>query len=59
VNLAARLEGLNKRFGTVILVSEDVYMRVQHCFQFRPFESVVAKGMTKETRIFELVEAST
>ena len=59
VNLAARLEGLNKRFGTVILVSEDVYMRVQHCFQFRPFESVVAKGMTKETRVFELVEAST
>ena len=59
VNLAARLEGLNKRFGTVILVSEDVYMRVQHCFQFRACESVVAKGMTKETRIFELVGAST
>jgi adenylate cyclase len=59
VNLAARLEGLNKQFGTAILVSEDVYMRVQHCFQFRAFESVVAKGMTKETRIFELVWAST
>jgi adenylate cyclase len=55
VNLAARLEGLNKQFGTTILVSEDVYLRVQHCFQFRAFESVVAKGMTKETRIFELV----
>jgi adenylate cyclase len=38
-----------------MLVSEDVYMRVQHCFQFRACESVVAKGMTKETRIFELV----
>jgi adenylate cyclase len=59
VNLAARLEGLNKQFGTAILVSEDVYLRVRHCFQFRAFESVIAKGMTKETRIFELVRAST
>jgi adenylate cyclase len=58
VNLAARLEGLNKQFGTAILVSEAVYLRVQHCFQFRAFESVVAKGMTKETRVFELVGAS-
>ena len=59
VNLAARLEGLNKQFGTVILVSEGVYRRARHCFQFRAFESVIAKGMTKETRIFELVGAST
>ena len=58
VNLAARLEGLNKKFGTAIIVSEDVYLRVQHCFQFRAFELVVAKGMTKETRIFELVGVS-
>jgi adenylate cyclase len=59
VNLAARLEGLNKQFGTAILVSEAVYLRVQHCFQFRAFESVIAKGMTKETRTFELVGAVT
>lgn len=59
VNLAARLEGLNKEFGTAILVSEGVYLRAQHCFQFRPLESVIAKGMTKGTRIFELVGAAT
>jgi adenylate cyclase len=59
VNLAARLEGLNKQFGTTILVSEGVYSRVQHGFQFRAVESVIAKGMTKETRIFELVGAAT
>ena len=58
VNLASRLEGLNKQFGTAILVSEDVYLRVQQLFQFRALESVVAKGMTRETRIFELVGAS-
>jgi adenylate cyclase len=55
VNLAARLEGLNKQFGTVVLVSEDVYLRVRHRFQFRALEAIVAKGMTRETRTFELV----
>jgi adenylate cyclase len=59
VNLAARLEGLNKQFGTAILVSEGVYLRAQHCFQFRALESVIAKGMTMETRVFELVGAAT
>lgn len=58
VNLASRLEGLNKQFGTAILVSEDVHLRVQHRFQFKALESVTAKGMTKETRVFELVGAS-
>jgi adenylate cyclase len=58
VNLAARLEGLNKQVGTTILVSEDVYMRVRDQFTFNAFDAVVAKGMTKETRIFELVGVS-
>jgi len=59
VNLAARLEGLNKQFGTAILASEGVYLRAQHCFQFRPLESVIAKGMTRGTHIFELVGEAT
>jgi adenylate cyclase len=59
VNLAARLEGLNKQFGTTILVSEDVYRRVEGLFKFRALDAVVAKGMTKETRIFELLGIST
>jgi adenylate cyclase len=59
VNLAARLEGLNKQFGTVILVSEGVYQRVQRYFRFRAFDSVIAKGMTKETRVFELMGTTT
>ena len=58
VNLAARLEGLNKQVGTAILASEDVVLRVRDQFAFRALDAVVAKGMTKETRIFELVGAS-
>jgi adenylate cyclase len=58
VNLAARLEGLNKQVGTAVLVSEDVYLRVRRQFEFRALDAVIAKGMTKETRIFELVGVS-
>jgi adenylate cyclase len=57
VNLAARLEGLNKQYGTTILVSEAVRNRVEHCFRFKAVASVIAKGMTTETRVYELVEA--
>jgi len=57
VNLAARLEGLNKEYGTTILVSEAVRNRVEHCFRFDSIASVIAKGMTTETRVYELVEA--
>ena len=57
VNLAARLEGLNKEYGTTILVSEAVRKRVKHCFRFKPIASVIAKGMTTETQVYELVES--
>lgn len=55
VNLAARLEGLNKEYDTQILVSEDVYMRVRQSFDFRFVDVIVAKGMAAETRIYELL----
>jgi adenylate cyclase len=57
VNLAARLEGLNKEYGTTILVSEAVRERAKHSFRFNPLASVIAKGMTTQTRVYELVEA--
>jgi len=59
VNLAARLEGLNKEYGTTILVSDAVRQRAEYCFRFEHIASVIAKGMTTETRVHELVEAST
>jgi adenylate cyclase len=56
VNLAARLEGLNKEYGTTILVSDAVQERVEHRFRFQHIASVIAKGMTTETRVYELIE---
>ncbi len=57
VNLAARLEGLNKEYGTTILVSDAVRERAERGFRFNAIGSVIAKGMTRETRVYELVEA--
>jgi len=58
VNLAARLEGLNKQYGTTILVSENVRNRVSGDFHLNSIGSVVAKGMTVEHRVYELVEVT-
>jgi adenylate cyclase len=55
VNLAARLEGLNKQYGTQILVSESVYARIGYRFRCRFVDTVVAKGMAAETRVYELL----
>ena len=51
-----RLEGLNKQYGTTILVSDAVRKRVAHSFRFKAVASVIAKGMTIETQVYELVE---
>ena len=56
VNLAARLEGLNKQYGTQILVSEAVFTRIDQRFKCRFVDLVIAKGMAAETRVFELQE---
>jgi adenylate cyclase len=56
VNLAARLEGLNKEYGTTILVSEGVRSRVENLFRFRSIGSVPVRGMTTEIQVHELVE---
>jgi adenylate cyclase len=56
VNLAARLEGLNKEYGTTILISEVVRSRVENLFRFRSIGSVPVRGMTTEIQVHELVE---
>jgi adenylate cyclase len=58
VNLASRLEGLNKQYGTTILASGDVHRRMHKYFRFKEIGSVIAKGMTSETVVYELTGAS-
>ncbi len=55
VNLASRLEGLNKFYATRILVSRVVRERAKHHFLFRSVDVVVPKGASEPLMIFELV----
>jgi adenylate cyclase len=55
VNLAARLEPLNKDYGTEILVSEAVEQRVRDRFGFRFVDRVRPKGFDEPVEVFELV----
>lgn len=56
VNLASRLEGLNKFYGTHILVSEDTRNSVRTPeFCFREVDRVKVKGKSLPVVIYELV----
>ncbi|MFL5306535.1 MAG: adenylate/guanylate cyclase domain-containing protein [Polyangia bacterium] len=55
VNLAARLEGLNKFYGTAILVSDDTRRHAGAAFLFREVDRVAVKGKAQAVAIHELV----
>ena len=55
INLAARLEGLNKDYGTQVLVSEAVRARAEHAFDFRSVGEIRPKGFAEAVAIYELV----
>jgi len=55
VNMAARLEGLNKIYGSRILVSETVHARVADEFLMRPVDRVIPKGSSKPMIVYELL----
>jgi adenylate cyclase len=55
VNLASRLEGLNKLYKTKIIVSEATYQLVKENFLFRLLDNVAVKGKTTGVRVYELL----
>ncbi|HJS58189.1 MAG TPA: adenylate/guanylate cyclase domain-containing protein [Vicinamibacteria bacterium] len=55
VNLASRLEGLNKQYGTTILVSEAVHAAAKDAFAFRRLDRVAVKGRTEGILVYELL----
>lgn len=55
VNLASRLEGVNKYYGTHIIVSESTYaMLKQGEFLSREVDTVKVKGKHKPVKIYEI-----
>ena len=55
VNLASRLEGLNKVFGTRIIVSEDTAVAVEGTFALRRLAKVAVVGRAQPCTVFELM----
>lgn len=53
VNLAARLEGINKQFGTYTIVSEATLERMEEAFPVRELSRVAVVGRKDPVRIYE------
>ena len=55
-NLAARLEGVNKQYGTWILASEHTVRETGNILLARKLDRVRVVGITEPVRIYELVD---
>ena len=55
VNLAARLEGANKEYGTQILISQSTFEQAGKFIETREIDTVRVMGRTHPTRIYELL----
>jgi len=54
VNLASRLEGVNKEYGSFTIIGEDTWSRVQHLFEARELDFIRVKGKADPVAIYEL-----
>ena len=54
VNLGARLESLNKEYGTRIIISEVTRAALKGQYDIRPLGDVTVKGKSKPVQIFEV-----
>ncbi len=57
VNLASRLEGVNKQYKTEIIISEDTHRLAQDIVETRELDSVRVVGRSEPVRLFELMAA--
>ncbi len=55
VNLASRLEGINKVYGTRIIVAEETWRLAQTEVEARELDLITVAGKTEAVRIFEIL----
>lgn len=55
VNLASRLEGINKVYGTEICMSESTYNQAKNYVEARVLDLVAVKGKSEPVKVYELI----
>jgi adenylate cyclase len=55
VNLASRLEGINKVYGTRVIIAEDTLRLAQIEIEARELDLITVAGKTEPVRIYELL----
>jgi adenylate cyclase len=58
VNLSARLEGVNKQYGTQNIISETTYALVKDRFICRELDLIRVKGREKPLAIYNVISAN-
>ncbi len=58
VNLAARLEGINKQYGTYVCISENTRQAIGPDFAVRELDLIRVVGRSSPVRIYELIDFS-
>jgi adenylate cyclase len=53
VNLASRLESINKLYGTSIILTEETYRLAQQVIEARELDMITVAGKTEPVRIYE------
>jgi len=58
VNLASRLEGLTKKYGASIIISQDSLIKIKNPkrYQFRYLDEVKVKGKRNSVNIYEILD---
>jgi adenylate cyclase len=57
VNLGARLESLNKDYGTRVIISDGTRAALRGDYDVRPLGEVVVKGKSRPVAIYEVKSA--
>ena len=55
VNLASRLEGVNKIYGTRMIISDDTLRLARHAVETRELDLITVAGKSEPIRIHELI----
>ena len=56
VNLASRLEGVNKLYGTLLIISEFTYAEVKDLVDVRELDLIAVKGKERPVVVYEVLD---